>query len=123
MYHGIFSLSECPISSSLSFAVFEASEAMHVKRLLWESKLALALVLLIAARCVDRVLYTWVSFSFNVTRRLLESCELNPTIIWDLRPLDTTGRHVAVVMPADASHTTTRRSSGTSRTWCCRSRS
>lgn len=33
---------------------------MNVKRLLLESKLAVALVLLIAARCVDRVLYTYV---------------------------------------------------------------
>jgi hypothetical protein len=32
----------------------------NIKRLLWESKLAIALVLLIVARCVDRVLYTCV---------------------------------------------------------------
>jgi hypothetical protein len=37
--------------------------AMDIKRLLWESKLAIALVLLIAARCVDRVLYTCVCLS------------------------------------------------------------
>lgn len=35
---------------------------MDIKRLLWESKLAIALVLLIAARCVDRVLYTCVFY-------------------------------------------------------------
>ena len=33
---------------------------MDVKRILWESKLAVALCLLIMARCVDRVLYTYV---------------------------------------------------------------
>lgn len=31
---------------------------MNLKRLLWESKLVVALVALIFARCVDRVLYT-----------------------------------------------------------------
>ncbi|TYZ52270.1 hypothetical protein PybrP1_011248, partial [[Pythium] brassicae (nom. inval.)] len=42
------------------------SEAMDMKRLLWESKLALALVLLIAARCVDRVLYTRITYDYTV---------------------------------------------------------
>ncbi|TYZ63871.1 hypothetical protein PybrP1_006233 [[Pythium] brassicae (nom. inval.)] len=38
---------------------------MNVKRLLWESKLAVALVLLIAARCVDRVLYTRITYDYT----------------------------------------------------------
>lgn len=37
---------------------------MNVKRLLWESKLAVALVLLILARCVDRVLYTRITYDY-----------------------------------------------------------
>ncbi|CAH0475864.1 unnamed protein product [Peronospora belbahrii] len=38
---------------------------MNVKRLLWESKLALALCLLIMARCVDRVLYTRITYDYT----------------------------------------------------------
>ncbi|KAI9989692.1 hypothetical protein PInf_019977 [Phytophthora infestans] len=38
---------------------------MDVKRLLWESKLAVALCLLIMARCVDRVLYTRITYDYT----------------------------------------------------------
>lgn len=38
---------------------------MDLKLLLWESKLAVALVLLIGARCIDRVLYTRLTFDYN----------------------------------------------------------
>ncbi|GLD99355.1 hypothetical protein PINS_up023269 [Pythium insidiosum] len=38
---------------------------MDIKRLLWESKLAVALILLIAARCVDRVLYTRITYEYT----------------------------------------------------------
>lgn len=34
------------------------------KKVFWESKVAVALVLLIAARCVDRVLYTRLTYEY-----------------------------------------------------------
>ncbi|TMW56559.1 hypothetical protein Poli38472_006569 [Pythium oligandrum] len=37
---------------------------LNIKRVLWESKLAVALVALVAARCVDRVLYTRITYGY-----------------------------------------------------------
>ena len=56
---------------------------MNVKRLLWESKLAVALSLLIMARCVDRVLYTYVAHCVHTTYSMEEEVLLTVTYLAD----------------------------------------
>lgn len=90
---------------------------MNLKRLLWESKLAVALVLLIAARCVDRVLYTYVTLCLSLPVLAVDIARQ-----WTLNDASVLS-YMCVCVSTAASPTTTRRSSGTFRTSSCRSRS